>query len=150
MPDGSTAGCPGEASVCDQCHILIQLHTGKCTCRIQHFPHTRTTLRSFVADDYNIPLYNTAGIDCLDRSLLAVKHTGRSGMSHHFRIHSRALYNTALRCNVSKQYGNTAGGRIRMLDILDDIRIHIHGSRDILCDCLSGNGHQAGINQLLS
>ena len=150
MSDGSTAGCPGEASVCNQCHILIQLHTGKRTCRIQHFPHTRTTLWSLVAYHDNISLYNTAGIDCLNGILFAVKHTGRSGMCHHAWINRRALYNAALGCDITKQHGNTAGGRIRMLDILNDIGIHIHSIRNVLCDCLTRYCHQRGVNQLLS
>ena len=121
VSDGGAAACAAESAVRDQSNRLVQLHAGESTGRVEHFPHSRTALRAFVADDNNVAVHDLAGVDGFDGVFFAVEYSGRTGVGKHFRCYGASLDHAAILCDVAPHNGDAACFAVWFVDRTDDV-----------------------------
>ena len=66
MADAGSLGGTGETAVGQEGHRFAQAHAGDHGSGIQHFPHARTALGSFIADHHHVTRFDFLAHDGFD------------------------------------------------------------------------------------
>ena len=149
MSDSSTTGSSGETAVCNQSHSTAQTHTHDGGGRIQHLPHSGTTLRSFITDYYHISRINLSALNSSNGILFTIKDSGRSLMHHHFRSYSGTLYHAGIRSQISLKHRNTADRHKGLINRTNNLLILISGMGNIFLHGLACNGNAGKVQKIL-
>ena len=147
MTDGSASGSPAESAVCDEGNCLVQLHSCQSTCRIEHFSHSRTSLRSFVSDNYYIAVYDLACIDSSDSIFFTVEDSCRTAVCQHFRSDRTSLNYAAFLSDVAPHNCDATCLTVRIVDRTDSIVISNMSIADVFTDSFTCSSDQAFINE---
>ena len=141
MSDRCPSGRTGKSAVRDQRNTGSKSHARNRRSGIQHFTHTRSTLRSFIADDDYIACHDLSALNSRYGILLTLKYSGRSLMHHHLFHHSGTFHHAAVGCQIAFQHSQSACTAVRMIHSSDHFRIPVYCILDILTDRLSRHGH---------
>ena len=147
MSDGGTTGRAREASVSDECHVLIQSHTGDRRGGRQHLTHTGAACGAFVTNDHHVALDDLAGVDGGNGFFLALVYLGGTFMHKHFGCHGASLDHAAVGCQISAKNRDTAGLREGIVHRANNLGVAIERIRDILRHGLARHRHDRGVKQ---
>ena len=149
MSNGSASGGTAETTVCNKCYRRTKSHTCDCRGRIQHFSHSRTTLRSLITDDNNVTFYDLSAFDCRNRVFLAVKYSCRSFMNHHLCNNRGTFYDASVWCKIAPKYSKSACGAVWIVNRTDYFRVQVYTVFDVLTYCFSGYSHALCVKESL-
>lgn len=107
-----------------------------------------SALRAFVADDNNVTRHDLAVVDSGNCVFLAVEHTRRALVDHHFRCDCRTLDNTAVLCDVAPQNSDAAGLGVRILERTNDLGVLVDNALEVLADRLAGAGDERQVEEI--
>ena len=136
MADGGPARRPGETTIGQERHLVIQPHPGQGRGGHQHLPHPWPTPGPFVPDDDHVAGLNVPAQDGLQRRLLVLKDTRRPPMLHHPRQDGRCLDHRSVWGQVAPQDGDPPIGPVGIVGRADDVG-EAAGSHQILGHGLS-------------
>ena len=149
MTDGSTSAGAAETSVSDESNSLVQFHSGKSTCRVEHLSHAGTALRAFVSDNNHIAVNNLSIVDSIDSILFAVEYSRRTAVLQHFRSYSTSLYNASVLSDIAPHYRDTACLTVRLVNRSDDVIILDISTLDVFADSLAGSSYETFVDETL-
>ena len=149
MTDGSTSAGTAETSVSDESNCLVQLHSGKRTCRVEHLSHAGTALRALVSDNDNIAVNDLSIVYSIDSILFTVEYSRRTAVLQHFRSHSTSLYNAAVLSDIAPHYRDAACLTVRLVNRSDDIVVLDISTLDVFTDSFAGSSYETFVNETL-
>ena len=139
MPDRCATSSTREASICQQCYIFIETHTSNHRCWCQHFTHTRTAFRSFVADNYNITFYDFTAYDSFNRFFFTIEYLCWTRMNKHICIYGTGFYNGTIYSKVTFKNRDTTSFMYWIIPWVNNIFIHNMSCRCNFTLCFKSN-----------
>ena len=156
VTDAEAPRAAREPSVGDQRAVRSTPRSLECTSDGKHLPHTRSALRTLVADHQHGAGFDLAGEDRVHRRVLTFEHPGRAFEGHLLLRESGDLHHAPLRRQGTGEHDDAGIGMDRVGEGMDDPTV---GSGrveqfEVLAHGPAGDRHafaveQTGIEQVL-
>src|SRR6187455_905019 len=84
MSNNEAVAATGKSSIGDERNFVAEPSPHDGACRTQHFPHSGTTARTFVANHHDIARFDLAGKDRSRGAFFTIKNSGSASEAQSF------------------------------------------------------------------
>ena len=147
MSDTGSARSAAETSVSDQCNFVTKPLPHNVTGGREHFLHTGSAFRSFVANNNNIAGFNFAAENSCACFFLRFKDDRRAFMNQHLRVNARTFHDRTFGGDISVQDGESALFAVGIFNGMNAFFVKRFCSGNILAKRFPGNRRTVELEQ---
>ena len=141
VSDARAMGCAGEAAIGYKSNLFVHTASHDQGGGRKHLSHTRSALRTLVADYNDAARCNQPLADCLICFFHRIEYACFPFKMIHARLHAGLLYDCSIRRQTSIKHRDSTLCLLRFFHSLDDVVFYRSGLIQTLAHGLSGAGH---------